>query len=174
MIQEGKRLSSPDLTPCNKCINFSTSLHNPLIISTFSVQIFSHRECPLSLPHNSRLMADSLIVAQHMSRVCVCVRAPALVFIPFWHCVYVCVYALMSALRVWVMAVESYGLAILPSWHLLHSSGLSPCRASHHIEIRALLDLVCNILTCLCVGCGLFKRRAKRKTRRRRRAAPAS
>lgn len=160
-IQEVRGAAPPHLTLSNKCINFSTSLHNLLIISTFSVQIFSHWECPLSLCHNSRLMADSLIVAQPLSQVCVCMCLCQCLF--SFVTIYVCVCALMSALRVWVMAMESYGPAILLSWHLLHSSGLSGCRASHHIEIRALLDLVSNILTCLFACCGLFKHRAVRR-----------
>lgn len=162
-IQEDRGAAPPHLTLSNKCINFSTSLHNLLIISTFSVQIFSHWECPLSLRHNSRLMADSLIVAQPLSQVCVCVCLRQCLFSFVTIYVSMCVCALMSALRVWVMAVESYGPAILLSWHLLHSSGLSGCRASHHIEIRALLDLVSNILTCLFACCSLFKHRAERR-----------
>lgn len=150
------------MTPCNKCINFTTSLHNPLIIATFSVKIFSRRECLLSPSHNSRLMADSLIVAQHMSRVCVCLLRVRLCKCLFgFATVCVCVYALMSGLREWVMAMQSYGLAILLSWHLLHASGLSRCRTSHHIEIRALLDLLCNILTCLDVAAVAFSKQSR-------------
>lgn len=64
----------------------------------------------------------------------------------------------MSALRVWVMGVESYGRryyrADIYSIQVAHD-------AAHHIEIRALLDLVCNILSCLYSCCGLSKHRAE-------------
>lgn len=43
VTQKGQKGSAPfpaDVIHCNKCINPSTSLHNLLIISTFSVKIF--------------------------------------------------------------------------------------------------------------------------------------
>lgn len=131
-------------------------------IYIFSQNIFTQGMPTLSA---SYLTSDGRFIDCRSTRVlsvCVCVCAcssvRACVSVYSALPLYVCVqYALMSVPRVWVMAVESYGLAILLCWHLLHSSGLSQCRTSHHIEIRALLNLVSNILTCLHACRGLFK-----------------
>jgi len=101
--------------PSNKSVNPPPSFHNLLIIFTFPVQkYFSHEEfpkslslsvCPpllsLSLPHNSRLMADSLIVARPPCPECVCVFSTCTLGVSVYSslslCVCLCVCALTYA-----------------------------------------------------------------------------